>query len=279
MRFDHHKAFPYPVLRPDIDDYLDAEFQVAVDMASAKQNKKIEATISVALSCDEINREIRKGTAGVYVIFSCRETYFREAISVPKFEFKKTFNSSSFKGEVLIYPFVVALKPIAKFSAKGINKEFRKDSFSFAVGEVLAADEPKVLYIDRDLFKPVSSIFLLVKHESLRGFEWRLRFDEDKVQILLSDEAKQAIEKARNTKRNQAVLINSIYFAAVMEAIHKLRENPDLAEEYRWARVIKQQCHNTALDLEKHESYLVAQQLLRLPLNLLNQYAFAEDEK
>jgi hypothetical protein len=279
MRFDHHKAFPYPVLRPDIDDYLDAEFQVSVDMSSTKHNKKIEATITVALSCDEIKREIDRGTAGISVIFSCRETYFREAVAVPKFEFKKTFNSSSFKGEVVIYPFVVALRPIPNFSAKGINKEFRKDSFSFSVGEVLAADEPKVLYIDRDLFKPVSSIFQLVKHDPLKGFEWRLRFDDEKLQILLSDEAKQAIDRARNTKRNQAVLINSIYFAAIIEAIQRLKENPDLAEEHRWARVIKQQCHNAALDLDKHESYLVAQQLLRLPLNLLNQYAFAEDDK
>jgi hypothetical protein len=64
-----------------------------------------------------------------------------------------------------------------------------------------------------------------------------------------------------------------------MEAIQKLKEDSGLAEERRWARVIQQQCHNAALDYVKHESYIVAQQLLRLPLNLLNQYAFAEDEK
>jgi hypothetical protein len=279
MRFDHHKAFPYPVLRPDVDDYLNAEFQVSVDMDGSKDNKKIEAKVAVALSSDEIKKEIQKGNAGVSVIFSCRETYFREAVTTPKFEFKKTFNSSSFKGEVIIYPFVVALRPIPKFAAKGINKEFRKDSFSFAVGEVLAADEPKVIYIDRDLFKPVSSILQLVKHDVLKGFEWRIRYDEEKLQILLSDEAKQVIDNARNTKRNQAVLLNSLYFAAIIEAIQKLKEEPNLAEERRWARVIQQQCHNAALDLVKHESYIIAQQLLRLPLNLLNQYVFGEDDK
>jgi hypothetical protein len=278
MRFDHQKAFPYPVLRPDVDDYLNAEFQVSVDMEGSKDDKKIEAKVMVALSSDEIRKEIQKGNAAISVIFSCRDTYFREAVTTPKFDFKKTFNSYAFKGEVVIYPFIVALKPILKFPAKGINKEFRKDSFSFSVGEVLAADEPKVIYIDRDLFKPVSSILQLVKHDSLKGFEWRIRFDEDKLQILLSDEAKKAIDKARNTKRNQAVLLNSIYFAAIMEAIHKLKEEPDLAGERRWARVIQQQCHNAALEISKHESYFVAQQLLRLPLNLLNQYAFAEDE-
>jgi len=50
MRFDHQKAFPYPVLRPDVDDYLNAEFQVSVDVEGGKGNKKIDAKIAVALS-------------------------------------------------------------------------------------------------------------------------------------------------------------------------------------------------------------------------------------
>jgi hypothetical protein len=52
MRFDHQKAFPYPVLRPDIDDYLNSEFQVTVDIEGTKDNKKINAKILVALSSD-----------------------------------------------------------------------------------------------------------------------------------------------------------------------------------------------------------------------------------
>ena len=279
MRFDHQKAFPYPVLRPDVDDYLNAEFQVSVDVEGGKGNKKIDAKIAVALSSNEIKKEIEKGNAAISVIFSCRDTYFREAVTTSKYEFKKSFDSSVFRGEVIIYPFVVALQPILKFPAKGINKEFRKDSFEFAIGEVLAADEPKVIYIDRELFKPVSSILQIVKDDNLSGFEWRVRFDEEKLQILLSAEAKEVIDKARNTKRNQAVLLNSIYFAAIMEAIQKLKEEPELAEEKRWARVIEQQCHNAALDYSKHETYIVTQQLLRMPLNLLNQYAFSEDDK
>jgi hypothetical protein len=279
MRFDHQKAFPYPVLRPHVDDYLNSEFQVSVDVEGAKNNSKVEAKVSVALSSSEIKNQIDKGNAAISIIFACRETYFREAVTTQKLEFKRSFDSSCFKGEVIIYPFVVATKPIAKFAAKDINKEFGKNAFSFEVGEVLAADEPKVIYIDRELFKPVSSILQIVKDDNLSGFEWRVRFDEDKLQILLSAEAKEAVDKARNTKRNQAVLLNSIYFAAVMEAIQRLKEEPELAEEKRWARVIEQQCHNAALDFRTHETYIVAQALLRLPLNLLNQYAFSEDER
>jgi hypothetical protein len=279
MRFDHHKAFPYPVLRPDVDDYLDADFQVAVDVEGSKDNRKIEAKVTVALSSKEIRREIERGAAAVSLIFSCRDTYFREAFTTNKFEFKKTFDSGVLRGEVVIYPFVVAVKEIKKFSASNINGEFRKDTFSFAIGEVLAAEEPKVIYIDRELFKPVSSILQLVKNDSLSGFEWQLRFEENKLQIMLSAEAKEAVDGARNSRRNKAVLINSIYFAAIMQAIQKLKEDDDTYGEWRWAQVIKQQCHNAAIDFTTHDSYSIAQRLLRTPLGLLNRYAFQEDEK
>jgi hypothetical protein len=279
MRFDRQKAFPYPVLRPDIDDYKNAEFQVTVDVASTKDNKKIEANVVVALSSEEINHQIDNGNAAITIIFACRDTYFREAVTTKNYEWRKSFDSGEFRGEVIIYPFVVALKPIKDFSAKGINAEFKRDKFSFEVGEVLAADEPKVIYIDRELFKPISSIVQLVKLDTLTGFEWRLRLEDDKIKIMLSAEAKQAIDLARNNKRHQVFLINSLYFAAIMEAIQKFKEDAGTYGSLRWAKVLQQQCHNAAIDLSTHDAYLIAQRLLKTPLGLAKQYVFGEDSQ
>jgi hypothetical protein len=94
MRFDRHKAFPYPVLRPDVDDYLNSEFQVSIDVSGTKDNAKIDAKVSVALSSDEIRKQVDNGNAAISIIFSCRDTYFREAVTTQKFNFKKSFDSS-----------------------------------------------------------------------------------------------------------------------------------------------------------------------------------------
>jgi hypothetical protein len=144
---------------------------------------------------------------------------------------------------------------------------------------LLAADEPKVVYIDRELFKPISSILQIVRQESLTGYDWRLRFDENKIQVLLSSEAKQVIDQARNSRSNKAILINSIYFAAIVEAIHKLREDEDSYSHLRWAKILIQQCHNAAIDINTHDACEITQRLLRSPLALLKQYVFVEDEK
>jgi hypothetical protein len=279
MRFDTQKGFPYPVLRPDIDDYQSGAFQTTVDIVRSENDKKIKVKAHVALSIDEIKEEIERGNASVSIIIACRETYFRDAVISKNVDIEKSFDSGAFKGEVEISPFVVATKPIKNFRCRDINAEFRSKEFSFEAGEVLAADEPKVVYIDRELFKPISSILQLVKQDTLVGYDWRLRFDEDKIQVLLSTEAKQVIDRARNSRGNRAVLINSIYFAALVEAVHKLREEEENFGHLRWAKILAQQCHNAGIDLQSREPCEIIQRLLKSPLAYLNQYVFVEDQK
>ncbi|MDZ7737337.1 MAG: hypothetical protein U5P41_15580 [Gammaproteobacteria bacterium] len=168
-------------------------------------------------------------------------------------------------------------KDLNSFKCKDINPEFGKGSFSFKKSEIMAMDEPKLIYIDRDLFKPVSSVFQLVKSDDISGYEWHVSLDEHKVTIKVSPDAKEMIERARNSTNNKAVLLNSLYFSAAMEAVTKLKSDDDEYNQYKWARVIKQQCHNRSIDIDNHDSYLITQKLMSYPLNLLKQYQFKGD--
>jgi hypothetical protein len=123
----------------------------------------------------------------------------------------------------------------------------------------------------------ISSILQLVKQESLAGYDWGLRFDENKIQVLLSAEAKETIDRARNSRSNKAVLINSIYFAAIMEAIYRLRDDRESYEHLRWAKILSQQCHNAGVDVNAHDASAIAQKLLKSPLTLLKLHVFRED--
>ncbi len=278
MRFDLQKSFPYPVLRPGVDDYVDGEFQVTVDFSRDQESDDLIAEISVALSVGEIEQQIRLGNAAFSVLFSCRDTYFREIVQTDSKHARYTFAGGALRGQVVVSPFVVATKPIPEFSCDLINPEFNASSFSFSEGELLAADEPKVIYIDRDLFRPISSIMQIVKADHLSGFEWRASFDTDKIQIQLSAEAKEVVDQARNSKTNKVILINSIYFATLMQAVQFLKDDRVEFAERRWAHVINHQCHNLGINLESHDSYVVAQSLLKTPFKLINAYCFKDDE-
>lgn len=278
MQFDPLRAFPYPVLRPDVDDYTDGEIQATVDIKPFATGLNIKAEVHFALSVPEISELIAKGKAKYAVVFECRDTYFRHAELSESPIFEVSFESGTLRGEVQIKPYVVSISDIKGFSCSLINPEFGAGPFSFVQGSVLAVDRPQSVFIDRDVFSPISSVFDIVQDPNLTGHEWHVKFSNDKVQIVVSPELKGSIDEARNKKENKAILLNSIYFATVMQCISNLRRNEE--GEYdsnRWARVILQKCHNLGLDIAQHDEYLLSQKLMKSPFGLIDTYIFNKE--
>lgn len=269
MKFDRNKTFPYPVLRPFSDDYIDVEFQTNVDFSS--NEGVVTSDISYRVSSSELVDQIKSGNAKFVSIVSCRETYFREVITSDAKQVVKNFDVGNLRGEVKVDSYIIAIKKIPSFSSPDINPEFGRDSFAFTPGDVLAQDETAVFYIDRDLFKPVTSVFDLVKNPEYSEGEWRINLDDDHIQIAVSAAMKESIDSARNNTTMKVILLNSIYFSAAVHAIQRLKEGGDDYEEKKWSRVFYRQIHNNGLDLTS-DAYILAQKLMKHPLKVLNAY-------
>jgi hypothetical protein len=272
MKFDRSKAFPYPVLRPYSDDYLDVEFQALAEFTI--DDNEICIACSYITSAEELECQIGLGNACFVSVISCRETYFRQVIKSNTHSAALTLNPDALRGEVLIESYIVATKIINGFSSKYINAEFGKESFDFSPGHVLAQEEAQAIYVGRDLYKPISSVFELVKNESLQYAEWRVSLDQEHVQIEVSKAMKEAIDSARNSAAAKSILINSIYFSAVVHVLQELREHGE--REYKWSKVITRQLHNHHLNIETTHAYILAQRLMKLPLGHLATYVFAK---
>ncbi len=276
MRFDPQKAFPYPVLRPYNDDYKDGEYQTTVDFVVG--GHKIIASVLFHLSSEEMKEQVELGNAEFAIVISCRDTYYRHKMSSKSEQIEEEFDIGSFRGEVRADSYIVVKKDIDFFTSNDINNEFGPGPFKYTKGDILAQDEPQVFYIERDYFKPITSVFELVKKEELTESEWRLSFNQDRVQIELSSRMKDKINDARNNKNNQAILINSIYFAAVMQAIHNLKESYTDFEDYKWADVITKQAHNKGIDIESDDIYYSAEKLMDYPLSILDAHVFRSED-
>jgi len=190
------------------------------------------------------------------------------------------FDIGELRGEVKVNPYVVVKNDISGFVSPDINPEFGDGPFQFVIGDILAQDESQVFYIDRDLFKPITSVFELVKKDEQSEGIWSVDFDGDHVQIIVSPKLKESIDNARNTKENRVILINSIYFAAVMQSIQKLKDSETQAEycDKKWAKIISGQAHNKGLDIGKHDAYMIAEKLMQQPIKLLDTYVFKSGE-
>ncbi|QKO21975.1 hypothetical protein [Rhodoferax sp. BAB1] len=276
MKFDRNKAFPYPVLRPHCNDYIDVEFQTTVEFVIEKESVTVE--VSFATSSDELINEVVAGRAKYVAIVSCRDTYLRAVISSAEPHVSQELGAGVLRGEVKVDTYIVATVAISGFKSSDINPEFGKTEFDFSPGDVLAQDEPQSFFIDRDLFKPVTSIFDLVKNDALSGGEWRVGFEENHIQIEVSGQMKDAVDSARNSKNNQVILLNSIYAAAVTQALQKLKESSSDYEDKRWSAVLRGQLHNAGWDLNATEPYILAQRLMKYPMTLLQTYVFKGEQ-
>src|SRR5690606_21381649 len=133
----------------------------------------------------------------------------------------------SLRGRIEVYPYILATQEIRSYTCPWINDEFGGGPFHYEMGAVLAIDRPQSVYIDRDTLRPLASVFELARSDALTGHEWRVKPTESKVQVLLSSELKERIDRVRNNTAHRAVLMNSIYFAAVMQCITILRYEDD----------------------------------------------------
>ncbi|HLL30670.1 MAG TPA: hypothetical protein VK403_06720 [Allosphingosinicella sp.] len=275
MQFDPQRAFPYPVLRPGVDDYIDGDIQVTVDVQTSPDQRIVRAQVEFVVSVPDIVSLVKEGRAQYVAVFSCRDTYLRRSFKSQAPAFSVEFQDAVLRGEVSIHGYVVASQTIRKYFSSLLNQEFEGTPVEFPRGAVLAIDEPQAVYIDRDLLRPITSIFSLTKKEGLAEYEWSLNLDDEKVLIEVSPAFKERLDHARNSTENRAILINSIYFGAVMQALKAVREEESDFADRRWAQVLTQSCTNAGIP-PTLEEYAAAERLMRFPMGLLDKHIFSK---
>ena len=253
MKYDEYKAFPYPVLRPNSDDYLDCDFQTTVNFLTEKQTILVD--VSFAISSPEILEQVELGNAEFVAMVSCRDTYFQHMIRTNERKTQASFAMGDLKGAVVVNPYVIVKTQIQNYTSPDINPEFGAEAFTFKEGDVLVQDEPYLVYFDQESFKPITSLFDFVHRDNQPDGEWSIDFDSDHIQIVLSKKTKETIDNARASNfKNKVILMNSIYFSAVMQAVLKI-QHPDKAyEDKKWAKVFEKNAHNKNCNLESDDA-------------------------
>lgn len=277
MKFDPQKAYPYPVLRPFSDDFGDVEFQTTVELSLGNEERFLIAKVDFTISSSEIIKKIEDKRAAYFAVFACRNTYFRKSFISTNNMIEAQLELKDLRDEVTVEPYIVAMQDIEISQSPDINSEFGNGPFKYKPGYILAQDEHQSFFIDRDVFKPITSVFDLVKKDTLPLGEWSVDFEQDHVQIAVNPKMKEKIDNARNVIANKAILINSIYFSAVMQAIQNLKEKSGDFESYRWAEVIRRQAHNAGVDIYQCQAFAATEILMKFPLSLLNTYVFKGD--
>lgn len=269
--FDPQKSYPYPVLRPQSDDYPEAEFEVTVNVERIEQTTAFAVEADFMLSDPDLLKLIDQGSAHYVLQVRSPKTYYRAAFSTSQNRIKEDFPHGLIEGRTEFSPFLVATDSIHAFCASGWHDDYEGMSFDIPTGSVLAVDQHVEYTIDTTEEKPLGSIFVLVEANRISDGMWRIDHANDRVRIELSPQDYARFVEARENVNNHAYIMNSVYLPALIWLLQESDKDSDELSEKRWFRAVNARLDATNLPLLGSESNRVidAQHLLDYPFTKL----------
>jgi hypothetical protein len=267
MKFNNQVSFPYPVIRENNDDYIREEFNAQSSVQIGQKATLVK--IKYNLTSKEVLKQINKKNVSYVSIIRCRDTFFEQVLSNNDSNIETEISINELRGTVEILSYVFVNKDV-RITTDSFNPEYGSNYFDYSVGDVIAQSNPEIFHIDRDFFKPLQSVFQIVLMESLKNGEWEIDFSQDKIQINVSQDILNIETSLRSDPHGKHILLNSLYFSTIMQGVQLLKDTPDFANEYKWAKVFIAKIEYLQIEITNEESYKIASRLLGQPFSKLD---------
>lgn len=273
-----NKEYPYPVLEEVDDSYKKSIFTTKIDVNQEGYN--IILNLSANTNNKELLELIKKGKAIYTHHIECSKTCYRTAILTKESLYKFEINDKEISGKIQICSFITANEDIKRYSSSDFSDDYRGFNFDIDKGCIMAVGNQVDLDVDkeRDELAKTSSIFSVIKVKDPKSKYMSVDMSDEKILILLSEEAFSAHKKV-----NPNLLHSIIIIPALVYVIEQLKYT-DIMEQYkesRWFRSLakvgeKMNCPFDEKNIESINSLERAQQFLDDPL--LRSLKFIADE-
>lgn len=269
MKFDDKTRFPHPVLSDFTGDFKGGHFSFDFKIEENYKEEKIKIYFECSISEKAITDllDSKKGKFGVFVV--CLDTHHNKLEEV---DIKKGFFEIplfDLHGRVRIRPIVWIEDVVGAFESDNLHDEFGGGPIKLIPGEIIAVAEEQIIIIDPGKLAPWETIFSLAKSDEVPVGQFMVQTDEDKIRILAASSTFTFINQLRNNSEWKPVLLNSVYFPAVMEVLSALREPDQSLKEKRWYRTFSSKCESLGINPENGEILKDAQKLLNSPFSRL----------
>lgn len=276
MRFKSQNMHSHPVFEQgsDMPSFIEGDIIFSMKPKYVRDGdgvEVIECNFSYEITEPTIAALVAAGKARVGVCLDCREAILRESIWLDNLHEPQLIEASRVTGKTEFTLFVVAIEDIPFYTSENFVPFFR-GSYEVKVGEILGFTMPRTFFMERESFKPLSSVLDILLSEELHG-EFDVDTSEQKITILLDPYIYEAVQKARTiglTDKATASYLNcGVYLHGVTAAGAELKRNPDL--DSSWARVLRNTMESMGLstDLDAH---VIAQRILRQPMTQFATY-------
>ena len=278
MRFDLKKSFGYPVLRSNSEDYLDSNINTSITLIQVPEsNSEFFLEYEVDINVNEIIESINNQELILIISCFCPKTL--HSISIRSFNLngRNLIDMRDFRGDIRIDTEIVVNSSEYLLNFKKFHQEYGENSFNLKKGQVVAQAWPEKVFIEREIFTSITSLFQWSTNDEIEDGLWKLVITPLKIKIQINQKQRNLLINSSNSKEGRAVLLNSIFFPALVQLINFAIAG-DYDENDIWYRVIEMKLSAMNKVIGPNSDPIeLAQLLFKKPLSTLNQTIFKED--
>lgn len=271
-----NRLFPYPIYSSEVDDYIDNCFDVIIEnVKEVEENLCFD--ISVKLSNQQLLNKVNDGYIDIYLHIECPKTSFRISINMKSQNAKSiSIPSKNLNGAVEICCLLIAAKEFILDFKFGLNEDYKFSKFNLEKGNIVGYFNVDKIILEKDtdeLLKPSSIFSVVKKKDALLPFDVTLD-DSKRIKIVLNEETYIQFLPLQN-ENCLPIIHGIIVLPALIYTIERLKECAGNFEEYEdksWFFALNKQLQLLHINiteggLESKSSIVIAQELLKLPVN------------
>jgi len=219
-------SFPYPVL--GIGDSMSGDF--AWTAAVKFSREKITLSLNFELLNHDLTGLLESGKAAYILRVQCAQTFYREQFILVDSQEQVELAASGLRESVEMAPFIVAIKPIKKYSPRSGHRDYKGVSHQILPGTVLAI-APKAYFIADKEFssskKKIRSLMEFVRN-TIEEAKPEYRFGSERIEIYLNSDDWDIYQRAKGSAAARNIIHSSVVFPVLLEALANL-DNQDYA--------------------------------------------------
>lgn len=275
MKFNTN--FPYPVLHPENDDYMDSNFES--DLSIRPEFGVVKISTNFHLQNRGLDELVRNELAAFTVHIQCPLTSFRQLYETTEDYLEISIEKEKLRGRIFAHAFLVAKEPIENYRNDLLNAWYGDLEISYQKGSILAIGDSVESTMLEDHTDLMNLPAIISVRKSLDADVMDVEMLSNTIVISLPTyEYNQYAANALSRLKNS--ILTSIILPSLVQIFSSIKDNAGDYEEYTWYQVLQKifEASNYSLEevgTERLSPLKAAQLVLRRPLKA----SFEEIEK
>ncbi len=262
------RAFPYPVLGPNLDDFTEGGVRLADANGEASPERYL-IRFRFELSHPSITRLIDSGDAAPGVVIECRQNFYRRRHLVTLGLNEMIISADELRGVVQVTPLISAVRELVDYRPASLNPDYDGARINVPRHGILAYG-PNFEFIAEprsDRLRKISSIMRVAQTDNA-GSRLNVNINGDRIRVEVSQGQFRLYQSVAASRQGSSILASMLVLPVLVDVFHRIKGNDQEGlGDFRWFQVIRARLREIALpiDAPDFDPMRAAQALLDSP--------------